>query len=89
MSYVIRRILARSFRPSRDTWSNFLQLIFLPVITVGTTIMSRSSERRAAKDHVRIQKEFALLKKTHAELSEKLQEISLSMEELLRRGRPE
>jgi hypothetical protein len=63
MSYVIRRILARSFRPSRDTWSNFLQLIFLPVITVGTTIMSRSSERRAAKDHVRIQKEFALLKK--------------------------
>jgi hypothetical protein len=70
-------------------WSNFLQLIFLPVITVGTALMSRSSERRAAKDHVRIQKEFALLKKTHRELSDKLHEISSSMEELLRRSRPE
>ena len=32
-------------------WSNFLQLVFLPVITVGTAIMNRDSERRAIEDH--------------------------------------
>ena len=50
-------------------WSNFLQLVFLPVITVGTAIMNRATEARAASDHKKIRKEFKILKETHAELS--------------------
>ena len=30
-------------------WSNFLQLVFLPVITVGTAILNRDSEKRARR----------------------------------------
>jgi hypothetical protein len=68
-------------------WSNFLQLVFLPVITVGTAIMSRRSEARAASDHETIRKEFAILKKTHAELGKSLTEIGHNMEELLRQSK--
>lgn len=67
-------------------WSNFLQLVFLPVITVGTTIMSRRTEARAASDHETIQKEFAILKQTHAELGKSLTKIGRNMEELLERS---
>jgi NADH:ubiquinone oxidoreductase subunit 6 (subunit J) len=69
-------------------WSNFLQLVFLPVITVGTAIMNRATEARAASDHKKIRKEFKLLKETHAELSGSLQEISRNIEELLKRTTP-
>jgi hypothetical protein len=68
-------------------WSNFLQLIFLPVITVGTAIMSRSTEARSAADHVSIKKEFAMLKQVHGQLGTSLKEIGLNVEELLRRSR--
>jgi hypothetical protein len=65
-------------------WSNFLQLIFLPVITVGTAILSRRSEARAAADHETIREGFAILQDTHAELGKSLTEIALNVEELLR-----
>jgi hypothetical protein len=68
-------------------WSNFLQLIFLPVITVGTTIMSRRSEARAAADHETITEGFAILQDTHAELGKSLTEIGRNVEELLRLSR--
>jgi hypothetical protein len=67
-------------------WSNFLQLVFLPVITVGTAIMNRATEARAASDHKKIRKEFKMLKETHAELSHSLQQISRNVEELLMRS---
>jgi hypothetical protein len=69
-------------------WSNFLQLVFLPVITVGTAIMNRATEARAASDHKKIRKEFKILKETHAELSGSLQQISRDVEELLKRSTP-
>jgi len=56
-------------------WSNFLQLIFLPIITVGTAILSRNSERRAAEDHRTIRKEFALLQDAHEMLHNSLQKL--------------
>jgi hypothetical protein len=68
-------------------WSNFLQLIFLPVITVGTAIMSRSTEARAAADHESIKKEFAMLQEVHDQLGRSLQEIGLNVQELHRRSR--
>jgi hypothetical protein len=68
-------------------WSNFLQLIFLPVITVGTAIMSRRSEARAASDHETITEGFAILQDTHAEIGKSLTEIGLILEELLRQGK--
>jgi hypothetical protein len=67
-------------------WSNFLQLVFLPVITVGTAIMSRGTEARAAQDHETIQKEFALLQEAHDVLRHSLREIGEGVRELLDRG---
>lgn len=68
-------------------WSNFLQLIFLPVITVGTAIMSRRSEARATSDHETIQAEFAILKNAHAEFHGTLTEIGRNVEVLLRHSK--
>jgi hypothetical protein len=68
-------------------WSNFLQLIFLPVITVGTAIMSRRSEARAASDHETIREGFTILQDTHAELGKSLTEIGRNVEELLRQSK--
>jgi hypothetical protein len=70
-------------------WSNFLQLVFLPVITVGTAIMSRSTEARSASDHATIRKEFALLQRTHTDLGSLLKEIGVNVEELLKRSKPQ
>ena len=67
-------------------WSNFLQLIFLPVITVGTAIMSRGTEARAAQDHETIRKEFALLQEAHRMLHTSLQDIGTGVHTLLDRG---
>jgi len=79
------------FWPAREEqilyWSNFLQLIFLPVITVGTAIMSRSTEARAESDHQMIRAEFDLLQKAHVELGSKLKEINGHLEELRRRSK--
>ncbi len=68
-------------------WSNFLQLIFLPVITVGTAIMSRGSEERAAEDHQTIRKEFALVRDAHNLLHKSLTEINVGVQELVERAR--
>ena len=67
-------------------WSNFLQLIFLPAITVGTTIMSRGTEQRASEDHNAIKKEFAMLRETHDMVAQTLQEIRGGMHQILSRG---
>jgi hypothetical protein len=67
-------------------WSNFLQLIFLPVITVGTAIMSRGTEARAAQDHTAIQREFALLKEMNASMSRALAAIGEDVRKIAARG---
>ena len=64
-------------------WSNFLQLVFLPIITVGTTILSRDARARAEEDHETIQQEFALLKDAQAMLEKSLTEIGTGVKELL------
>ena len=70
-------------------WSNFLQLVFLPVITVGTAIMSRGTEARAAQDHTAIQKEFAMLKDMHHALGRSLSEIGEDVRQLAARDQRE
>lgn len=47
-------------------WTNFLQLIFLPIITVGATILGRKAEERARRDHEHLTKNFIM---THKMLS--------------------
>ena len=64
-------------------WSNFLQLVFLPVITVGTAILNRDSERRAKADHHTIRREFHLLKEAHRCFDNSLHEIAGGMRDLL------
>ncbi len=68
-------------------WSNFLQLIFLPVITVGTAILSRDAEARAVEDHKMIQAEFAMLREAHDLLGSSLREINRGVHELRLQGR--
>lgn len=76
--------------PSYETeilyWSNFLQLIFLPAITVGTVILNRDSEARALEDHKIIRREFGLLQEAHKMLRTSLQEIAGGVHELVQRG---
>ncbi len=67
-------------------WSNFLQLIFLPVITVGTAILNRDSQTRAEEDHETICKEFALLQEAHDMLGKSLREIDVGVKVLLRQS---
>jgi hypothetical protein len=64
-------------------WSNFLQLVFLPVITVGTAMLSKGAEARAIEDHKTIRKEFAMLREAHDMLGHSLHEIGLGVRELL------
>jgi len=68
-------------------WSNFLQLVFLPVITVGTAILNRDSEKRAKEDHKTIRQEFDLLKSVNGSHRAALAEISEGIRELLDRSR--
>jgi len=81
------------FWPSYETeilyWSNFLQLIFLPAITVGTVILNRDSEARAAEDHATIRREFDLLQEAHGMLDKSLKEIAVGVRELLVQSRHE
>ncbi|HSD92769.1 MAG TPA: hypothetical protein VLB11_07035 [Methyloceanibacter sp.] len=70
-------------------WSNFLQLVFLPVITVGTAIMNRDTERRAKEDHHTIKQEFGLLREADTMLHTTLQEIAAGVRELLLRSKHE
>jgi hypothetical protein len=70
-------------------WSNFLQLVFLPVITVGTAIMSRGTEQRAADDHKTIRREFALVRDAHNVLHKSLNEIHAGVQELVEHRRTE
>lgn len=65
-------------------WSNFLQLVFLPAITVGTVILNRDSEQRSAQDHHTIRKEFHLLKDSHRCMETALHEIGVGVRDLLR-----
>jgi hypothetical protein len=69
-------------------WSNFLQLIFLPVITVGTAILNRDTRAQADEDHQTIRKEFELLQKTHHQFGTELSNINLGLNELLSRSNP-
>lgn len=43
-------------------WSNFIQLIALPVLAVGTNILGKSSERRAKQTHDAVMEELKILK---------------------------
>ena len=67
-------------------WSNFLQLVFLPIITVGTAIMSRGTLEQQAEGHEIIKKEFVLLQETHDHLLAALKQVDAGMQELLRRN---
>jgi len=67
-------------------WSNFLQLVFLPIITVGTAIISRGTLEQQAEGHDIIKKEFVLLQETHDHLLAALKQVDQGMQELLRRS---
>jgi hypothetical protein len=68
-------------------WSNFLQLVFLPVITVGTAMLNRDSEKRAKEDHKTIRREFDLLKEVNGSHRAALAEITEGIRELVGRSR--
>jgi hypothetical protein len=44
-------------------WSNFIQLISLPVLAVGQNILSKGSERRAQKTYDMVKEELEITKK--------------------------
>ena len=48
-------VVIPSLEPSLLYWSNFIQLIFLPVIMVGQNVLGASSIKRAEQDHESLQ----------------------------------
>ena len=52
-------------------WSNFLQLIALPLLMVGTNILGRDSERRALETHDAVMEEVAGVRELVADLHAK------------------
>ncbi len=56
--------LVSFFRGSQDTflyWSNWVQLWSLPLIMVGTNILGRAVEARAAADHLKLSQAYELI----------------------------
>ena len=49
-------VIIPSVEPSLLYWSNFIQLIFLPVIMVGQNVLGASTIKRAQQDHESLQK---------------------------------
>lgn len=49
-------VMIPSIEPNLLYWSNFIQLIFLPVIMVGQNVLGASSRKRALEDHESLQK---------------------------------
>ncbi len=51
-------------------WSNFLQLVFLPVITVGTNVLNRSNKARSAAEFKAVMQELKIVKEMNLSLQE-------------------
>lgn len=71
------------FRPHQDTllyWSNFIQLVALPLIMVGTNILGRESERRAKEDHERLAKTYHEQVETNKQVVQSVQMIQQVIE---------
>jgi hypothetical protein len=56
-------------------WSNAAQLVALPLIMVGTNILGRDSERRAAETHDAVMEELAILRREHAQSAQQTAEL--------------
>ena len=59
------------FRPHQDEflyWSNWVQLWALPLILVGTNILGRDAERRAAEDHEKLAQSYDEQKRTYEQV---------------------
>lgn len=56
-------------------WSNFVQLISLPVLAVGQNILSKGSERRAQKTYEMVKHELLLMKEDFASDTETQKDI--------------
>lgn len=52
-------------------WSNFLQLIFLPILAVGSTVLSRMSDKRSQETHDAVMEELSDLKELMQYIREK------------------
>jgi len=59
--------------------SQFLQLVLLSIIMVGTQYLNKASEIRAQQDHEMIMSEFKAMKEIHRDLHK---ELKLQIEEL-------
>ena len=50
--------------------SNCIQLVFLPLIMVGSSVLNKVSETRAIHDHKKLMQEFKILKELLADTQE-------------------
>jgi len=62
--------------------SQFLQLVLLSIIMVGTQYLNKASDQRAQQDHETIMAEFKQLKEIHAELREEMKLLKEESKEL-------
>lgn len=65
-------------------WSNFVQLIALPLILVGTNILGRDAETRAKLDHEKLAESYTEQLATYQEIILLMGQQNLLMDELQR-----
>lgn len=56
-------------------WSNFVQLIFLPLLAVGSSVLGKVAEKQAKETHDTVMAEFAEIKETRAAEMEEIAEL--------------
>jgi hypothetical protein len=82
--------LLRILQPHREAflyWSNWIQLWSLPLILVGTNILSRDAERRAKQDHEILAKSYEKQNKLDEQVIATLATLEKMMGDLRRQDR--
>lgn len=74
-----------AFHPFQDTllyWSNFVQLISLPLLLVGTNILGRDAEARARYDHEKLAQTYEETKMIYGDILAMMRQQEVMIREL-------
>ncbi|MCQ6282609.1 hypothetical protein JN080_26225 [Bacillus sp. EB600] len=83
--FLLYSLLPLFFPQSMDKllyWSNVIQLITLPLLAVGTSILGKNADERARQDHKAIMEELETIKKKYQEIQVIRQNVDTNNDQL-------
>jgi hypothetical protein len=83
--FLLYSLLPLVFPQSMDKllyWSNVIQLITLPLLAVGTSILGKNADERARQDHKAIMEELETIKKMYQEIQVIRQNVDTNNDQL-------